>query len=716
MKYRRDIEGLRAIAVAVVLLYHFGVPGLRGGFIGVDVFFVISGFLITSLLIDERTRKGRISISGFYARRARRLLPISATVLVATAIAGAFLLPATRLPDLAADVRWAAAFAANFLFAKRGANYLTADLAPSPLRHYWSLAVEEQFYVVWPALIMLVTLGARSVRRRVGVAMAILIAASFAASVVLTSRAPSWAYYGLHTRAWELGIGALLATLVTQADRIRPVVRAIIGWLGIAGIAYAAWAYGTVAFPGWAAAVPVVAAAMVLVAGPVVSGSPAWLLSTPPMRWLGTRSYSLYLWHWPVLVIAEAHLERSLTGPEKVAAVAAVVVLSEAGYRIIEHPIRSSPRLIARRGLSLAMGASLVAVALVGAAVLNAYRPDLSTGVVAAAPAAPIVTTALPTALPTPPPTTTGPIETTTTLPTPPAAVTTESAAPLDAIVAALGVDVLPDNLKPGLREAGGDVPGLYSDGCHQWFKTTVKKRCIFGDPNGTVTIALWGDSHAAQWFAPLEAIATIRHWRLLAMTQGGCPYLDVPTFNESANAPLENCAPWRDSARAFMVEQHVAVVFVSQAYAEVAFSTRQPIAADDWTGHLPEVLNGLRADGIEPIVLGDAADPTAEVPSCLSQHRNDISACEAHNDDPHTASVIAAIRRVTTELGVGFIDPTRWLCSDHRCPTVVGDMLAYRDGHHLTSSFALWLTPLLDALIGPFVDDLLRYRMLSVG
>jgi peptidoglycan/LPS O-acetylase OafA/YrhL len=712
VKYRRDIEGLRAIAVVVVLLYHFGVPGLRGGFIGVDVFFVISGFLITSLLLDERTRKGRISITGFYARRARRLLPISATVLVATAIAGALVLPATRLPDLAADVRWAAAFAANFLFAKRGADYLTADLAPSALRHYWSLAVEEQFYVVWPALIMLVTLGARSVRRRVGVAMALLIAASFTASVVLTPRTPSWAYYGLHTRAWELGVGALLATLITRAERIPPAVRAALGWLGIGGIAYAAWAYGTVAFPSWTAAVPVLASALVLVAGPVVRGSPAWLLSTPPMRWLGTRSYSLYLWHWPVLVLAEAHLERSLTGPEKLAAVAAVVVLSEAGYRIIEHPIRSSPRLIARRGLSLAMGASLVAVALVAAAVVNAYRPDLSTGVVAAAPSAPIVTTTLPP----PPPTTTGPVETTTTLPAPPAAISTEGAAPLDAIAAALGVDVVPDNLKPGLREAGTDLPILYSNGCHQWFKTTVKKRCIFGDPNGTVTIALWGDSHAAQWFAPLEAIAMEHHWRLIAMTQGGCPYIDVPTFNESANAPLANCAPWRDSARAFMIEQHVDVVFVSQAYAEVAFSTRQPIAADDWTAHLPDVLNGLRADGVEPIVIGDAADPAQEVPSCLAEHRHDIASCEARDDDAHTATVIAAIRSVTTGLGVGFIDPTRWLCSDHRCPTVVGDMLAYRDGHHLTSSFALWLTPLLDALIGPFVDDLVRYRLLSAG
>ncbi len=148
MRHRRDIEGLRALAVVAVLLYHFGVPGFDGGFIGVDVFFVISGFLITSLLLHERTVTDRISIRRFYARRARRLLPISATVIVATVIAGAVWMPVTRLSDLAEEARAAAAFAANLLFAHRGTNYLTAGLDPSPLRHYWSLAVEEQFYVI----------------------------------------------------------------------------------------------------------------------------------------------------------------------------------------------------------------------------------------------------------------------------------------------------------------------------------------------------------------------------------------------------------------------------------------------------------------------------------------------------------------------------------------------------------------------------------------
>lgn len=230
MTYRKDIEGLRAIAVAVVLLYHFGVPGLDGGFIGVDVFFVISGFLITSLLISERARHGRVSFATFYARRARRLLPISATVLVATAIGSAFSPPAPLLSDTAADIRWAALFAANILFARRGSDYLGAELAPSPLRHYWSLAVEDKFTLIWPALIALATLGARRIRLRVGAVMAVLIGALLRrlghADLVDTD-------LGLlrpaHPRL-ELGLGALLAALAPQFDRVPSGVRGSAGW------------------------------------------------------------------------------------------------------------------------------------------------------------------------------------------------------------------------------------------------------------------------------------------------------------------------------------------------------------------------------------------------------------------------------------------------------------------------------------------------------
>lgn len=710
MQYRKDIEGLRAIAVGIVLLYHFGVPGLDGGFIGVDVFFVISGYLITSLLITERERLGRVSFLTFYARRARRLLPISAVVLATTAVAAALLLPASMLNDTAADVRWSALFGANILFARRGSDYLGAELAISPLRHYWSLAVEEQFYVVWPALIALATWRARRVRLRVGAVMTALIALSFAASVVLTSSSPTWAYYGLHTRAWELGLGALLATVSPHLTRIPAIARAIGGWCGLIGIMVAATTFGHVAFPGWSAALPVLAAGALLVSGPDTSGAPSRMLSAKPLTYLGTRSYSLYLWHWPAIIIAEAHVGHSLSVAQKVALAVGVFAVAEVGYRTIEQPIRSSRTLSIHKRRSLAMGGALVCVGLLAAAVLAAYDPNISTGVNAAAPDLVVPDTTSPVSMVAAPPT----LPPTTTVPHPPAALTNAGSAPLDAVVAALSTTVLPDNLRPSLKDSNGDLPVIYGNGCHLHLKKAVNQRCIFGDPNGTFTVALWGDSHAAQWFPALEAMALAHHWRLVSMTQGGCPFIDVEVYNRGAKAHLKNCQPWRDSARQFMRDQHVDIVFLSQYYGERDNDTREPITAAQWNAGLRALLPSLLGDGIVPVVIGDGADPPQDPPACLSRNRQNTGVCEARDDAPLTTAVVGAIRAATSQSDVGFIDPLVWQCSDHRCPVVVGDILMYRDGHHLTTTAVLWLQPLLEQLIVPYVDELVAYRQLT--
>ena len=716
MTYRRDIEGLRALAVTAVLLYHFGVPHLDGGFVGVDVFFVISGFLITSLLLHERESAGGISFSGFYARRARRLLPISATVVVATAIAGSIILPATRLPDLADEVRWSSGFGANLLLARRGADYLSSDLPPSPLQHYWSLAVEEQFYVLWPLLIALVTIGvavgrSRATRLRVAVTMAALIGGSFALSVLLTSSQPSWSYYGLHTRAWELGLGALTAALAPQAQHIPAVARAIGGWLGLAAIGVAAATYGSVSFPGHAAALPVVGAAALLISGPVNPGSPAALLGTRPLVYLGTRSYSLYLWHWPAIILAEAHLERSLTLAESLTVAAGVFVVAELGYRLIEHPIRSSPTLVRRRPLSLSMGAGLVAAGMLTGLAVASYHPDLTTGVTATAPAAPVASTSTTDAAPV-----TAEVATTTTVPTAPPRLDPSKETALTAVVDALAVTVLPDNLRPAIEEATADRPVLYDNGCHRWQKTTVYDQCIFGDPFGTVTVAMWGDSHMAQWYNALDQIAIANHWRLITVTQGGCPFIEVAVYNEGAGTDLPNCRKWRTSVRQYMRDQHVDIVLVSETYGLRNSGSHHLISADQWREQLPLVLQSLRADGIEPIVIGDAANPTEVVPNCLARHRNDIAFCEARIDDEHTSAVLQTINDVTAALDVSFIDPTRWLCHESRCPTVIGDILVYRDGHHLTTTLALWLQPVIEQVLVPFVDGYVKYRAYVAG
>ncbi|MEQ1873119.1 MAG: acyltransferase family protein [Ilumatobacteraceae bacterium] len=709
MRYRRDIEGMRALAVSAVLLYHFGVPGIGGGFVGVDIFFVISGFLITSLLVDERLRTGGVSIKGFYARRARRLLPISTTVVVATAIAGFIWLPITRLDDLAEELRAAALFAANLLFADRGTDYLTASLV-SPLQHYWSLAVEEQFYLLWPGLIALITLRARNVLRRTAWAMGLIIVASFAASALLTESSPSWSFFGLHTRAWELGVGALLACITSTTDRIPPRIRAVIGWLGIAGIVGSAVWMGEVSvFPGYAAALPVLATGAVLIAGNRTPGSPSTLLlRREPMHYLGTRSYSLYLWHWPVLIIAEGHLLRSLTFVEKLFALAATFALAEVGFRVVEQPVRQSRSLARRPGKSLAIGAMLIVAAVTTSSALAAYDPDLSTGVVAAAPTIPATTTSTTTAALTD-------VTTTTALPQAPPPIAMSGTPALQAVVDAMAQTVIPDNLRPKLSIASNDASQLYRDGCHQFQANHIRTDCVYGDPNGGITIALWGDSHAAQWFSPLNTIAISRGWRLLSLTQGSCAFIDVVTFDHSTSTGFRNCAGWRDEVRQYMREQGVDVVFVSQHYGLFAAKTERPIDVGHWEDNLPSLIESLRSDGIEPIVIGDSPDPPANVPDCVASHRRSLNACAATMYDAGDIPVVEAIRAITLVTGVGFIEPGEWVCTDdNQCPVVIGDILVYRDAHHLSDTIAQWLTPVVENLVGPFVDDLVHYRSLS--
>ena len=713
MQYRSDIEGLRAFAVAAVLLYHFGVPGVGGGFVGVDVFFVISGFLITSLLIDERTSTGHVSIGRFYARRARRLLPISTTVIIATAVAGAIWLPTTRLTDLATEVRAAAIFAANLLFADRETNYLTVALV-SPLQHYWSLAVEEQFYLLWPGLIALVTLRARNVRHRIAWAMGFIIASSFAASVLLSESSPSWSFFGLHTRAWELGVGALLACVTATTDAWLPRVRATIGWVGIVGIAASVITFGDVfVFPGYAVALPVLSTAAVLIAGDRTPGSPATLLLRhAPLQYLGTRSYSLYLWHWPVLIIAEGHLLRPLTFAEKTLAFGAVVTLAEVGFRAIEQPVRQSRSLARRPVMSLAIGAAFVTTGVVASATLANYSPDLSTGVIASAPAMEVTTSA---------PTTTNAdraaaTTTTTAAPTAPTRIVTVGDRELQAVVDALEQTVVPDNLRPSLRWARSDAPPTYGDGCHEFRTSSVQTECVFGDTNGEITVALWGDSHAAQWFTPLNTIAIQQGWRLLSLTQGTCAFIDVLTYDLINNRPLSNCAPWRGGVRQRMRDEGVDVVLVSQTYGLIAADDKRHFDVAHWQDHLPGLIESLRADGIEPIVIADTPDPASGVPDCVAHHRRNLAACASTMYNSGDIPVVEELRAINAAAGVSFIEPGEWLCDDDaQCPAVIGDILAYRDSEHLSDTIAAWLTPVVDSMVGPFVDDLMRYRALDL-
>jgi peptidoglycan/LPS O-acetylase OafA/YrhL len=363
IRFRPDVEGLRAVAVVPVVLFHAGVSWLQGGYVGVDVFFVISGFLITGLLLREHEERNRISISGFYARRARRILPAAMLVIVLTVLASYYIQNFVQYAKVAQDGRWAALFAANIHFAQVGTGYFQQSVAPSPLEHYWSLGVEEQFYLVWPALILLVgALFTRiPLRWRVTVFAVALTAASFVWSLIQTNANPTWAYFSPLTRGWELGIGAVAAALIPHFRKLPRAAGMTLAYGGIAAIVISAlWYTSATPYPGTAALLPVLGATAVIVGGASGVGA-RHLLGLRPARSVGRVSFGWYLLHYPPMIILTGALWTHPLSVQENLIIAAVTLLVAYGmYAVIETPIRRSSFLAYRPWLSVSFGGVLV--------------------------------------------------------------------------------------------------------------------------------------------------------------------------------------------------------------------------------------------------------------------------------------------------------------------------------------------------------------------
>jgi peptidoglycan/LPS O-acetylase OafA/YrhL len=366
-RFRPDIEGMRAIAVGLVVLYHGFHAPFTGGFVGVDVFFVISGFLITQLLVHEKAQNGRISISRFYARRVRRILPAATLVVLATVFATYYWLGFIAGNQIADDAKWTAVFSANIHFGLLGTDYLGSQLPPSPLQHMWSLGVEEQFYLVWPGLFLALVLFVRGQRHRNALAVTLLgiIGVSLAWSVIQTRSNATWAYFSPLTRAWELALGALVAVLATAAARVRPSwLIELLSLCGITGIIVSALMLNSSThYPGSAVALPVISTALLIATG---CANPRTLvgraLAVRPMQWIGARSYSLYLWHWPFLIIAAEYAGHDLSGTQNAGLLLLALAATAITYRLIENPVRHAGVLVRRTGLTLAIGAVLISV------------------------------------------------------------------------------------------------------------------------------------------------------------------------------------------------------------------------------------------------------------------------------------------------------------------------------------------------------------------
>jgi len=696
--FRRDIEGMRALAVVLVVAFHAGLPGVQGGFVGVDVFFVISGFLITGLLVDEVRRTGTIDLPAFWARRVRRLLPMATVVLVSTAVAFRFVLAPLDREGLGDSVVAAALWTANWHFAADQADYMS-DAARSPVLHYWSLSVEEQYYLLWPLLILLVLWlsrrlgeprpcgsrapfgsGARTVLRDgedrttlrwLVTALLVLGGVSLLTSVLLTRATGPWAYYGLHTRAWELAAGAGLALARPLAGLLPRAWAVVAGWSGLGLVCLSALAIDrSTCFPGAAAIWPVLGSCLLLAAGARSRSGASYMLSRPLPTFVGRISYGWYLWHWPCLQLAqrlatpvpqdvEAGTGSGGGSGATVLAVTASLLLAVLTHRLIEQPTRRWTWLVAVPRRTLAVGVGMLLVATSVPSLLLVSTTSTSTAAVGRV----------------------------------------QGGRPSDG--AGEGAPRVVAGLRQTPEQARDDQQT--PNRCFVTFNVpTVDPRCRFGDPAGQRTMVLFGDSHAAHWFPALEQVALREKWQLWVWTKSGCGYADARQWLSSYRRLYTECDRWRESVlQQIEALPRVDAVIVARSRNQLGklVDGRGRVVSKDtelqqrlWADGADRVLRRLRARASSVVLVRDTPRPPRDIPACVSENPSDPGRCDfpfqgnADRDVEVFGAEIAAVRANRVQV-MGTSDI---VCRGSRCPAVSpAGSITFRDNHHLTGSYS---------------------------
>ncbi|MET0860882.1 MAG: acyltransferase family protein [Microbacterium sp.] len=664
---RSDIQGLRAVAVLLVVIYHAVPTAVRGGFVGVDVFFVISGFLISLLLFRELGTSGRISLSTFYARRIRRLMPAALVATVATLAVASLVYGPLVYIKILQDAAWASVSLANVHFAGKPDGYFaTSD--PSPFLHFWSLAVEEQFYLVWPLVILVSYHLGR--RRPTGIAwvLGLIFVGSLVLSIVFTNRESAHAYYSLPSRAWELAMGAIVAYVWHYHGlRLSTTLRAIVGAVGASMIVAAAVMFSSsTPFPGWTALIPTVGAALVVMAGTGGESGPVGaVLSWRPMQFIGNISYSLYLWHWPVLILAVPILHARLNVVQALICVGIAAALATASYYWVERPASSFRRHLPRRKVVVAGVAFAVVACLVPAGVAASVPVTGGPAVGSPAPLVPIAGHgATPPILPGP------------------------GKAP----------DAVPADVNPTLGSLATIIPSVSENGCMTNSGHAVV--CEGGDPDGEISIALVGDSHAAQWYSVVDRIASREGWKLYFIGKNSCPLALVEVSRDATSEPWPACTQWQAEALAKTVAlDSDLVIWAANAnfYREYKTSTATDFEAK-WRAGVTAALTPI-AEVSDILYIGQIPYWDVQPADCLVGHLQDVAACSLPIDDAVPPQVRALSEELASTVGATYFDPAPMLCTQV-CAVMDHNQVMYRDISHVSEVYATHLEPSIQAML----------------
>ncbi len=649
--FRPDIQGLRAIAVLLVAFAHAGVGFLQGGYVGVDVFFVISGFLITGFLLRRAEQSGRVPFAEFYAARARRILPAATLTIFVVVIASWHYLNYVRALSVFHDAIWCAFFTANIHFSQIGTDYFTQDSPPSPLQNFWTLAVEEQFYIVWPALLAVLLIATRKRRPLLIAATSLLCLASLIYCIRYTETSQIAAYFSTVARAWELGLGALIAMLASHLGRLPEQLRALLTWVGVAAIVLAGVRYSAgTQFPGYAALLPVLGSALVIAGG--LGGAPRYgvgaILRYQPFQFIGDVSYAFYLWHWPTLVIAAEYLGHPLTVAQNLVLLSIAFAVSAFTYLYYENPIRHAKSLALPR-TALSLWPVTVALVLVVANVAISSAPAVA---VTGSTKEPIAVRPL----------------------------ASYHRLVARSVTPARLAQPIPQVLHPPVAQVASDENAF---SCI--YRRGARGKCVLGDPQATRSFAVLGDSHAAAWMSAFNYFAVEHHYRLIVLVHEGCTIGILSTGND----PVGHCGTdWWPFVRRKLRKDAPQFLVVAQY-----FDPRVP--ANQMDLGLRQELTAFDKLVPRTVLMEDPPHhPLLDPTDCLLRSGATLGDCTFAPPADMNAQYATVAKIVQSHPNDRLLHTRSWFCAHGKCPMVIGDMIVYRDTNHISETYVRHVAP----------------------